>query len=815
MFFGLCNSPATFQTMMNEIFTKGSLAEHQAKVKEVLHRLHNNDLFARPEKCSFDKTEVEYLGMFVNRDGIHMDDSKVKAITDWPAPTTVHGIHSFLGLANFYRRFIKDYATLAKPLTDLTQKDKAFTWGSTEANAFASLKTRFTTTPILAYPDNDCQFRLETDASDFATGAVLSILKNDKWHPVAFSSHAMSPEERNYPVADKEMLSVICALEQWRHYLEGAKHQFNIWNDHANLQWFMKRQDLNHRQARWAQYLSRFSFLWSHKAGSTMGKADALSCCEDHAVDIADDNKGVTVIFPSQVRSLPIIDDIKTKIFDALVTRTETEVYRLCKEKGICKERDGFLYNPSSRMYVPDDNSLCMHIISSHHDSPVAGHPGYQKTQELIERQYYWPGLASDIRSYVARCDCCACFKGSNTKPTSSAVPLQPSTMPWVDISMDFITDLPLSNGFDSILTVVDRFSKETEFIPCNKTATALDTAKLYLFHVWKDHGLPHTIISDCGLQFASQVMTDLCKRLGILPKLSTAHHPQMDGQTEVMNREVQQYLRLFCAEEQESWLDWLGLAQFAINNRQHSATKFSPFQLTRTYTPRMGIEHRVSKAPAMAEFTDRLSRAYNNLVNAHSRILTQTNRSRSGAPLYAVGDRVWLSTNNLHLPHASRKLSEHWLGPYAITKLVGTNAVELRLPHSMHIDLVVNISHMKPYCDHLPGQPVSAPGPSNVTEDRNEEYEVDYVVDSRYKGKHLEYLVHWKGWSDTDRTWEPVSNLGNAVAAVRNFHASHPSAPRRLRSISPFNFLRLFCYVGSSPPVTLLVPCDHLEVNP
>ena len=221
-------------------------------------------------KCSFDKTEVEYLGMFVNRDGIHMDDSKVKAITDWPAPTMVHGVRSFLGLANFYRHFIKDYATLAKPLTDLMQKDKTFTWGSAEANAFTSLKTCFTTTPILAYPDNDCQFRLETDASDFATSAVLSIQKDDKWHPVAFSSHAMSPEERSYLVADKEMLSVIRALEQWRHYLEGAKHQFDIWNDHANLQWFMKRQDLNCCQAWWAQYLSRFLFLWTHKAGPTM-----------------------------------------------------------------------------------------------------------------------------------------------------------------------------------------------------------------------------------------------------------------------------------------------------------------------------------------------------------------------------------------------------------------------------------------------------------------------------------------------------------------------------------------------------------------
>ena len=281
------------------------------------------------------------------------------------------------------------------------------------------------------------------------------------------------------------------------------------------------------------------------------------------------------------------------------------------------------------------------------------------------------------------------------------------------------------------------------------------------------------------------------------------------------MNREVQQYLRLFCAEEQESWSDWLGLAQFAINNRQHSATKFSSFQLTRTYTPCMGVEHRVSKAPAAAEFTNCLSRAYNNLVKAHSHILTQTNCSRTDAPSYTIGDRVWLSTDNLRLPRASRKLSERWLGPYSITKLVGTNTIELHLPRSMHIHPVVNISCVKPYHDRLLGQPVSAPGPSNVTEDRKEEYEVDFIVDSRYKGKHLEYLVHWKGWSETDWTWEPLSNLGNAADVVCDFHASHPSAPRHLHGITPFDFLQLFYYVRSSPPVTSLVPFDRLEVNP
>ena len=171
--------------------------------------------------------------------------------------------------------------------------------------AFDSLKLHFTTAPILAYPDNDRVFHLETDALDFATGAVLSIEQNGKWHPVALSSHLMTPEERNYPVAGKEILSVIRSLEQWGHYLEGVHHQFEIRNDHANLQWFMKYQDLNHRQARWAQYLSGFNFKWLHKAGATcMGKADALSRREDHVVGIKKDNTRVLVIPPEQISSV-------------------------------------------------------------------------------------------------------------------------------------------------------------------------------------------------------------------------------------------------------------------------------------------------------------------------------------------------------------------------------------------------------------------------------------------------------------------------------------------------------------------------------
>ena len=178
-----------------------------------MHKSH--DLFAKPKKCTFSVKEVEFLGMIVSREGTKMDDSKVKAIKEWPMPKTVRGVRSFLGLANFYRRFIEGYVQVMRPLNDLTKKDTPFSWKEAQQVAFNILKLCFTTAPILAYPDNDRVFRLETDALDFATGVVLSIEQNGKWHPVAFSSHSMTPEARNYPVADKDMLNVIRLLEQW------------------------------------------------------------------------------------------------------------------------------------------------------------------------------------------------------------------------------------------------------------------------------------------------------------------------------------------------------------------------------------------------------------------------------------------------------------------------------------------------------------------------------------------------------------------------------------------------------------------------
>ena len=340
-----------------------------------------------------------------------------------------------------------------------------------------------------------------------------------------------------------------------------------------------------------------------------MGKPDALSRREDHAVGIQDDNKMVHVIPPEKIASTTLhiatnADNIRNRIRDATVRIRESNVITLYKRHGICEDRDGLLFTKSRKVYAPEDQDLRMEIICLHHDTPIPGHPGTEKTLELMQHSYTWPGMPTLVKDCVSRCDRCARFKGSNQAPAGKLKPLNTPPGPWKEISADFITDLSVSEGFDSILVVVDQFSKEVEFIPCTKSTSALDTAKLYLHYVWKHHGLPTGIVSDRGPQFTSQVMKDICKRLGIQPWLSTAYHPQTNRQTERINRDLQQYLRIFTSENQDEWVSWLPLAQFSYNTKKQLSTEKSLFEVTQSYQPQMGFEQRATKAPAAEELT-------------------------------------------------------------------------------------------------------------------------------------------------------------------------------------------------------------------
>jgi len=238
------------------IFT-ATIEEHRQIVQEVLQILAENKLYLKPEKCDFEKLEIEYLGLCIAYDKIMMDPIKIQGIADRPVPHNVTDVRSFLGFTNFYRRFIHNFSDMAKPLNALLQKDAKWDWSDVQFKVFEHLKSLLCSKPILVFPTEDRAFLVEADSSGYATGAVLSqMCEDDKWHPVVYISKSLSPAECNYDICNKEMLAVIHMLEQWHHYLEGAKHPVQILTDHKNLEYFMTTQKLNRQQAHWSLYLS-------------------------------------------------------------------------------------------------------------------------------------------------------------------------------------------------------------------------------------------------------------------------------------------------------------------------------------------------------------------------------------------------------------------------------------------------------------------------------------------------------------------------------------------------------------------------------
>ena len=323
MFFGLTNSPVTFQAMMNKLLRDfiniGKVAAfiddviigteteegHDELVAEVIRRMEENDLYIKPEKCKWKAREVGFLGVIIGPEGIKMKREKVKGVLEWPTLKCVKDVQKFLELANYYHQFIEGFASIARLLHDMVKKNKKWEWTEKQERAFEELKKRFIEELVLAVLDIDKKIRMKVDTSDYATGGVLLMECEDKlWRPVVFLSKSLNETERNYEIHDKEMLVIIRGLEAWRHLLEGVQFKFEIWTDHKNLEYFMKAQKLNRRQAQWALYLSQFDFTLKHMLGTRMGKADGLSRRSDWKVGVDRVNKNQIFIKDNWVCNL-------------------------------------------------------------------------------------------------------------------------------------------------------------------------------------------------------------------------------------------------------------------------------------------------------------------------------------------------------------------------------------------------------------------------------------------------------------------------------------------------------------------------------
>lgn len=827
--FGLTNSPSTFMAFINEvlreyldvfcicylddilIYTDGDLELHTSQVELVLKKLLDAELYVKAEKCEFDVKEVEFLGYRIGVNGVSMCQEKVKAITEWPVPKSVHDIQVFLGFANFYRSFIFNYSLLTLPLTNLLKKNvRGFVWEEKEDLAFKKLKQAFSTKPILKIFSPEKQSVLETDASDFAIAGVLSQLGDDgKLHPIAYYSRKLLPAEVNYEIYDKEMLGIVDCFLHWRQYLEGCNEKTLVLTDHKNLEYFLHTKQLNRRQARWSIKLSGYNFVIKYRTAKQNCRADALSRRPDLDFKEGEKQPIHTLLKPEQLllsstTSLGLDTQLIAEIFSKTKSDKELNyIYQVVQEpssypRTITKNTEDYKIDEQSKLLlfkskfcIPNDDELKIKIVKQHHDSRSAGHFGRAKTYELISREFWWNGLKKFVNRYVANCQVCTRGKSSHQALLGHLKPLAIPHRPWSSISMDFIVSLPESSGFNCIWVVVDRLTKMCHFIPCQDTITAKELAQLFMIKIFKHHGLPDDIISDRGAIFNSKFWKQILSMLEIKPNMSTGFHPQTDGQTEKTNATLEQYLRMFVNYQQDNWSELLSHAEFSYNNHCQTSTNVSPFYANYGFHPKFkmdlsSLQNSTETVPASTEFVNKMKEIHDEMkAEITSAQIDQErfyNEKRRTTPQFKVGDQVYLSTKNINTERPMKKLDHKRVGPFKIIQRIGTHAYKLQLPKTMKIHPVFHVSLLTP--KDIPDLPdinnrVSVPLPPIIV-DNQEEYVVKEVVDSRWFHRKLQYKVKWEGYDDpAEDTWEDAKNLKNAPVAVKEFHSKYPDKPK------------------------------------
>ncbi|MBW0581204.1 hypothetical protein O181_120919 [Austropuccinia psidii MF-1] len=505
--FGLTNSPASFQNLVNDIFQdlldvyvvvyldnilvfSKSEEEHVTHVSTVLSRLRANNIVAKASKCLVHVSSVEYLGYVVSSEGLKMDQAKVQKILNWPAPRNLKALQSFLGFANFYRRFVKNYSKKISSLTIFLKKDLV-------SPSMRKLLVSFT------------------------------------------NSKSLSPPLQSF-----------------------CTHPFRTY--HSSLQYFMSSKVLTCGQAHCAEFLSEFQLSITYPPGRRATLLDALSRRDNVYPERGEDFSSKNprnfqqLIKQNEVqpsRYFAVKVESFSNLSDSILKQLwkDSQYRSILEELGKGKSIKDYSIDSSSQLLllkdwvvVPSDPTIQLSILQKRHDSPLAGNPGQEKTLNFVKREFHWSSMTKFIKDYVSSCKQCSRNKNIHHKKFGLLKPLPLPNGPWICLSMDSITQLPLYNSFDSILVIVDRFSKMAVFIPTMCSITSLDLAHLFIKNLFSNHGLPSSIVSDRGSLLVSSFWTNLCQKLKISRDLSTAYHPETDGQAERVDQILEQYLWMY-----------------------------------------------------------------------------------------------------------------------------------------------------------------------------------------------------------------------------------------------------------------------------
>lgn len=848
--FGLTNAPAQFQAHIHQVlaglvdtvcivylddilvFSK-TKEDHVKHVRQVLDRLRKARLYLHLKKCEFHTQQTEYLGFIVSNKGISVDPKRIKTIQDWPEPRSVHDIRVFIGFLNYYRRFIHHFSRIALPLTVLTRKgpecakrghklrkeeSQHLDIGPDGKAAFEKLKDSFLGVPILSHFDWSRATKVEVDASGGGLGAILSQLVQEAdrtwiWRPIDFFSRKLRGSEINYDTHDQELLAIVESLEHWRKYLD--KIPFDLFTDHHNLLWFMETKTLNSRQVRSYLKLTAYDFIIKHRSG-VKNPADGPSRRPDYMAEAGAEKEDIKMRCTVPLRHILSRKDREQPI--PLVSAvTHAQASQLAPDPDDLADPEEFSDDSVTDEEIPektaDDSPLVEPVsqpsqevlVSSEqkaealrraHDHPFSGHFGYKKTLERVLRQCWWEGVRKDVQDYCRDCMWCRRSVAARHRPYGLLQPLPIPKYPWEQVTFDFITELPpsklMGQVFDAVLVVVDRLTKMCHYVPAKSNWTAEALGEVWMREVVRLHGTPALIISDRGPLMNSKYWDTFTHYLSSVRVMSTAFHPQTDGQTERQNQTLEQYLRCYCCLEQDDWASWLSVAEFAYNDSVNTTTGVSPFRAYHGADPRgpnwpgqplgEGESALAAGVAAKALALQQECRRKIAVANAYQKKYADRKRMHAN---FAVGDQVLVSNRHMKTTRPKKKLDWKYVGPGRIVAQYGTSAYKVDLPNVKGVHPVFHASLLEPY-----SPTGSIPHPNTPIVDTlqalgDDVYDVERIVDRRQNSVGVwEYLVKWHGYSEEENSWEPGPNIsGNAL---KEFWKKHKVLPKRVRHGDP-----------------------------
>jgi transposase InsO family protein len=628
-----------------------------------------------------------------------MDPAKVQAIIDWPTPRSARAVRGFLGLAGYYRKFVHNYGTVAAPLTALLKKD-GFSWTSEATAAFDALKTAVTTAPILAMPDFTKSFIVECDASTYGFGAVLI----QDGHPIAFFSRPVAPRHRALAAYERELIGLVSAVRHWRPYLWGRR--FVVKTDHYSLKFLLDQRLATIPQHHWVGKLLGFDFTVEYKPGASNAVADALSRRDTEETGSVLALSAPRFDFITRLRQAQCKDPALVALQEEVQAGARPAPWTVA---------DGMVQF-GGRLYIPPGSPLTSEIVAAVHEE---GHEGVLRTLHRLRRDFHIPNMKRVVQDFVRACDTCQRNKTEHLHPAGLLLPLPVPQGVWTDIALDFVEALPRVKGKSVILTVVDRFSKYCHFIPLAHPYSAESVAQAFFSDIVRLHGVPQSMVSDRDPVFTSTFWRELMRLVGTKLHMSTAFHPQTDGQSESANRVIIMYLRYLTGDRPKHWLRWLPWAEFVFNTAYQTSLCDTPFKIVygrdppsiRSYEP--GDTRVAAVAKNMEERAAFLADVRYRLEQAQALHKRHYDKNHHEV-VYTVGD--WALLRLRHRAPASLnqpvtgKLRPKYYGPYRVIELINDFAVRLALPPNARLHDVFHIGILKKFHGAPPTAPPALP---------------------------------------------------------------------------------------------------------